>query len=229
MADGDAFEPPFGLEFTRKLGDQPRLASTRLANEAHELRPATLHALKGGEQLIELIAASNHCGQQPVCSEPACGAGFLQPSHQTVHNHRLRLAAQRQLPRTTIEGEAMLGERVSGIGNQHAARGCGQQPGRGVHGIAGDSVSGGSRLAEIARHHWPRVDADMELDGLAELVSPVCAELDSASLHVECRSKRTLRVILVRHRRAEHRQDSITNELLHKPVVSCDGLGQCRK
>ena len=117
MADGDAFEPPFGLEPARELGDQPRLASTRLAHEAHELRPATLHALKGGEQLSELIAASNHGRQQPVRSEPACGAGFPQPSHQTVDNHRLRLAAQRQLPRITVEGEAMLSERVSGIGN----------------------------------------------------------------------------------------------------------------
>src|SRR5215510_1368250 len=113
----------------------------------------------------------------------------------------------------------MLGERVGGIGDQHAARGGGQQSGSGVDGVASDSIGGGGRIAEIARHNRPRVDADMELDSLAKLAGPVCTKVNGTGLDVESGTKGTLWVILVGDWRTEHRHCGITHELLHKPII----------
>ena len=115
----------------------------------------------------------------------------------------------------------MLGERKCGIGDQYAAQGSGQQSGRGVDGVAGNRVGGSCGVAEIARHDRPRVDADMQRDGLAELARPVGAQLNRAGLHVEGGTKRAFGVVLVRYGRTEHRQYGITHELFR--------LRQCRK
>ena len=124
-------EPAVGLEPPQELGDQPRLARARLADQAHDLRAAPLHPLERGEELVELVGAPDHRRCEPVRRKPARRPRFGERAEQAMDHDRLGLAAQGQFA-GRLEGEAMLGEGVGGVGHQDRPRGRGRQEAGGV-------------------------------------------------------------------------------------------------
>ena len=110
-----------GLEAAEELGDQSRLARARLADDADDLGSATLHALVSGEELVELVRATDHLCRQPVPGKPSRRSRLGEHADQTVHRHLLRLAAQGQFA-GGLEGEAVPSERVGRVGHQDASR-----------------------------------------------------------------------------------------------------------
>jgi hypothetical protein len=66
----------------------------------------------------------------------------------------------------------------------------------------------------------------MQGHGLAEPPLPLPAERRGAREHVQRRAHRPLRIVLVSHRRAEHRHDGVAHELLDEAVIARDRLGQ---
>ncbi len=155
--------------------------------------------------------------------QPARRARRLERPGQPVHRHCARLAAQRQLAqRLVAEGVARQppGKRA----DQHLARRRhGLKPLRDVDRIAGDRIALGAAGAEAARHHGTGVDADMQRQrlagrGMAELGSPVD--------HLQRRRQRPLRVVLMRHRGAEQRQQGIADKLVDIAAMRLDALRQ---
>ena len=83
------------------------LPVARLADQAHDLSPAALHALERGQQLIELVGASDDRRREPERRQPAGRSRLGERAEQAMDDDRLGLAAQRQLA-GRLEGEAML-------------------------------------------------------------------------------------------------------------------------
>ena len=224
-ADGRAGEPAVGLEPLQELGDQPRLAGARLADQAHDLGAAPLHPLERREQLVELVGAPDQRGREPVGREPARRSRLGERAEQAMDHDRLRLAAQRQLARR-LEREAMPGERVGGVGDQDGSRRGRQEPGRRIHRVARHRVGGSRRMAEAAGHDRAGVDADVKRHRLAEPCRPLIAEPRAAAEHVERGVERPLRIVLMGDRCAEHRHHGIAHELFDEAVVARDRLGE---
>ncbi|MEP6874849.1 MAG: hypothetical protein ABI887_10835 [Burkholderiales bacterium] len=57
---------------------------------------------------------------------------------------------------------------------------------------------------------------------MTESIVPTFAEHHHARMHLECRAQGALRVVLVRHRRAEDRHHRITDELFDECVEAFD-------
>ena len=66
----------------------------------------------------------------------------------------------------------------------------------------------------------------MQRERSAELVAPTLAELGHARVHLERRVQGALRVVLVRHRRAEDRDDSVADVLLRVSIETVDDAAQ---
>jgi hypothetical protein len=75
-----------------------------------------------------------------------------------------------------------------------------------------DRVTRREPLAGGADHDLAAVDADVPLDPERRQRGP----------HLQARPHRPQRVVLVHHRRAEHRHDGVADELLDDPAVALD-------
>ena len=215
-----------GAETREELRDQARLARARLAHHAHHLRAALPHRRERGHELRELGIAAHQRRRQPQRGQPPGRSRLRQRAQHAMHHDGLGLALGRYRARG-LEGKGVLGEPIRGLGHQD---GPGlrrrQQPRGRVHGIARHRVGRLRAPAEATRHHRPRVKADVERHRLAEPPLPLPAERRGALQHVQRRPHRPLRVVLVGHRRAEHRHDRVAHELLHEAVIARDRLGQ---
>ncbi len=80
------------------------------------------------------------------------------------------------------------------------------EPGGDVDGVAGD------QRVDLPGHHLARVDADPRGE----------AERRHRSAHLPGGPHRPQRIVLVRHRHAEHRHHRVTHELLHRAAVALE-------
>ena len=128
--------------------------------------------------------------------------------------HRLGLALQLE------RAELLVAHRSAGgahgpLAHRHApGAGGALEPGRHVHGVAGDRVA----LADGARHHLAGVDAHPQLEVHARRQALV--DLGHRRLHPERRAHGALLVVLVRHRRAEERHHVVPDVLVHVAAVA---------
>ena len=210
---------------------QPRLADPRLADHAHDLPVPGLCLRARFAQLLKLAGTADKARQ------PAAGR-YLQPRAQRAetehfeHGDRLGQPLDRRRAER-LEREIALGQLVRVFAHDdraghrdafHARRDVDRVPHRVVVGV---QVLGADR----AHHHFAGVDADADLqcDPLCQTHAVgVAAHL---VLHAQRRIQRPLRMVFVRDRRAEQRQDAVAHRLGHIAFVVMHGLHhqrQCR-
>src|SRR5262249_54098305 len=94
-----------------------------LADEAHDLGPPPLHAVEGGEQLIELVRPSHEGRREPEPRETTSRSRLGQRTEETMNDKRLGLAAKHYLARR-LEREAGVGQDAGRLGHQNASGAC---------------------------------------------------------------------------------------------------------
>ncbi len=194
-----------------ELADEARLAHARLTDQSGEPRaPVRLRARDQILEPLELALATHELGCQavPAARPPRRGSP---PEYLPAHDparfplglDRPRLA---ELERVAEEGRGALpDERVAGLRRLFEARGD-------VHRVARRERA---PLAGAADHDLAGVDADPESEPAAE-------ELHQPLLHPERDLRCPLGVVLLGCGRAEHGDDRVADELLHRPAAQRD-------
>ena len=140
---------------------------------------------------------------RPTNCAPCRRSGVSSTLQEPVRGNRFGLAFElERLDRLDLGGVA--DERTSWLSEQHLARpGRLLEPRRNVHRIARQPVLGARY--DLARHY-----AD----------PPFQPELRQRVPHLDCRTQRTERVVLVHHRHAENGHHRVADELLHAAAVA---------
>jgi hypothetical protein len=108
--------------------------------------------------------------------------------------------------------------------HRHSAhRGRPLQPGRRVHHITGDDPFPLLRASGECHHRLTGVDPDPHLQRPHRVVG---VQFLDRLQNSQPGPYRALRIVLVRHRRTEHRHDSVADELLDGPLEALDLLPQ---
>jgi len=102
-------------------------------------------------------------------------------------------------------------------------------PRRDVHGVTHGRVLAGRVRADDAHDDRPGVDADPDLEIDRLLRVQLQAELINGTRHVEAATHRTKRIVLVRHGRAEEREQAVAHEPRDGTVVSRHGRVHSRE
>ena len=214
------------IEPRQELRNKPRLAGACFAGQAHDLSLAALHAVEGREQLVEFLGAPDHGAGKPVGRKAARRLGLGECAEQSVDDHRLGFAAQRQFA-GGLEGEAMPGQGMGGSRHQDRTRCCRPEKSGGrVHSVAAHIVGRAGGGAEAAGHDGPGVHGDVQGHRLADAPGPLLAQSRGAGQHVERRVESPLGIVLMGDRRAEEGKDGVAEELHHKAAVTCDRLSE---
>ena len=158
--------------------------------------------------------------------EAAPGRQPVIDTAQQIDRHGLGPALQLQRS-ARLELELALRELKGGATHQRLPRlRRGLQARRRVHGVAGDRIGGARRCAEIAGNDSTGIDADVERQRLAETAVPTLAEHRHPFMHLDRGVQGPLRVVLVRHRRAEHRHHRVADEFLEEGIEPLDHRAQ---
>ena len=207
--------------------DQSRLADARLGNEAQDLRTAFGDAQRGREHVGELGVAADQRRFEPMGGQAAhVVTAKLVDADQPMDLQRFGLPLQGERA-GRLERELALRQLVGGLAHQRLRRARRRlQAGRRVHGIAGHGVDRVRRRTEVAGDDPAGVDADVQRERAAELIAPALVEHGRARVHLECRTQRALRIVLVRDRRAEDGDDGIADELFRVGVEAVDHRAQ---
>jgi hypothetical protein len=200
-----------------QLEDQPALADPRVPYQGHELRILLgLGPCQGIPQQRQLPLAGHQRAPRrlrDVYPQASAGTG------RAPDGQRLRLALDAdRVERLVVE--QLPGRPPGRLSDDHPAdRGDALQPGRGVGHVPGEEVltplrvgvEGDDRLASVDGH------PDGQVQPRAGLVQPVDG-LDD----VKRRPHGPLGVVLVGCRDAEHADNRIPNELLHRAAETLD-------
>ena len=216
-ADGRAGEPALVLEPPQELGDQPRLARARLAHEAHDLRPATLHRARRRRG----AARAPRCARPSATASPCAASPRADRGSASAPSRRWTtigsgLAAQRQFA-GRLEGEAMPGERMGGLRTPGSFPAAAAQQARGrVHGVARHVVGRARRVAEAAGHDRAGVNARCAGSPAgraapptarsAQRCGPACRARRRAPARDRPRARPARRTTPARHRRGTSRR-----------------------
>ncbi len=130
-----------------------------------------------------------------------------------------------------LENEVAFAKSATGFADRDRTdRGGGLHPRRQVDGMPDRRVLDltGAGL-DRADHDFAGVDADAALDRGAALGEHLCRIPFEFLLHPQRCIERPLRMVLMRHRRAEQREDAITRGLHDVTVVAVDGIHHQRQ
>jgi hypothetical protein len=185
----------------RKLGREPRLAETGVADDGDELATLLLErAPPGLPQRVELRRPADEAALVPALR--------LMHGRESIGGNGLCLALERQRLHR-LDNHRFADDLEGRLADQDLTRlgrllqACGDV----------DGVAGGEALLRSG-DHLARVDADPGFD----------AELGQRRSHLERRSADPERVVLVHLRDAEDGHHRVADELLHRAAVALDDL-----
>ena len=204
------------LDGLKQLVDEAALADPRLADERHQLDLAgALRPLERVEQRVELAAPADERRSHAARDVDADARPCL---HRLPGLDGLRLAFRLHgLGLAVVDRVARRAPRR--LADEDAVDRCVRlEPGGGV-----DDVPGHHALALLGPRakrdeRLPGVDADAELE-LGLLVEDPVADRERGA-------DGALRVVLVRHRRAEHGHHGVADELLHRAAEALELVPQ---
>jgi len=185
-----------------KLLDQARLAEPRLANDLHQLAVALTRPLPAPHQHCDFLVAAD---QRREIARPRAASAAARP-HQPEQSHRLGHAFE-------FMAAALLGdEQASDLAlhprrdHDRARLGERLHPRRDVGGVAED-------LARRIHYHRTSFDADAGGERRLARAGVLAVQLGQRALDRQRRTRRTLSVVLLRHRISEQRHQPVA-ELL---------------
>ena len=198
-----------------ELGDQAGLADARLAQDGGKAGGPGRDDLV--EYLLEAVevlgSARERRPRRPRDRPEACDL------EQAIRGHRLGLPLRlERLDR--LDAHRVAHEAEGRLAEQHVARARGLlEPCSDV-----DRVAGHERLAAraVARDDLAGVDADPQGDACPEALLEILVQGAEARLHLQCGAARAQRIVLVRLRDAEDREDGVADELLHRAAVTLE-------
>ncbi len=202
-------------ETALQLAQDAGLAQSGLADQGDEVRHALgLHAIEARLQLRQLLLAAHQLGL------PRRG----DPAHGDIGGHATGLPGGHGLG-LALEGEweqALVVHRTAGgphraLADRHAVgTRRALQAGRHVHGVADHGVG----LAHGPGEHLTRVHAHPQVE--VHPFGKVLVDLVHGLLHGQAGPDRALRIVLVRHRRAEDGHHVVADVLVHGAAVALD-------
>jgi len=198
------------------LGDQPRLADSRLREERHEPRPALAHdQLELGRDRRELLVAALERRERSELLLSPCRR------EQAIGGHALGLPLQ--LERLDgLDGDRVTHEAIRQSSEQRLVVAGGLfEPRRDVDGVAGDEPLPGRR---VACDDLAGVDADPVRQRDAVTSFELAVQLDERRLHRRSRPNGAQRIVLANPRQAEDRHHRVADELLDRAAVRRDGV-----
>ena len=209
------------LHVSEQLSAEAALANPRLAHDCHQLARSLLGGtLERPDQQCPLqLAADQRRRARPDHLQPKS-----RPRPQrSPQRERLRLALHRD-GLQSLPLENPLGRPKRLRRHRHSAHGGRPlQPRRRVHHIAGDDPLALLRPCAQRDDCLARVDPDPHLQRPRQVVG---VQFLDRLQNPQPGAHRTLRVVLVRHRRTEHRHYRIADELLDRPPEALDRLTQ---
>ncbi len=204
-----------GRQRAAELGDEARLAHTRLADDRHDLSPA-------GLGLAQDRAESRELGH-PADERRRVGLDrHVQHADDAVRDDRLALPLERDRL-ALLELEPVHREPSRRLAHQDLAQGRRRLEAlRGVHRVTDDRVRALHVVGEQPGDHLAGVHADAQRQADAVLAIEVVVEAHDRGLHRERGMDRALGVVLVRDRRAEDGHDGVPDVLVDRALVSLD-------
>ena len=210
-----------------ELHQQARLAHARLADHGQALQAWLLRRAqlrKGLLQLFKLGLAPDHARLQALHAALGHAAGRkLNPLHQVAVD-RLVVALDQQR-RLLQQAEATSHLPIGVLADAHRPRGRGLlHPRRHVDGHAADAVVAVDATAE---QHLPGVDAHPQAEvGVAMSRQHVLRHRATGLQNGQPRQHGALGIVLVRHWRAKHRQQTVAGVLQDPALVLLDDRGE---
>ena len=197
-------------DVTAQLLDQPALADAGVPEDDEEPALAGERAVGGRRGAFELELAADHRGRS------RCGRRIAPLADHLERRDRLGLALQLE-PLLLPPREPVAGRPARHVADEDASgRRVRLQAGGGVQRVAGRAVLDPPSAADRPEHHQPGLDADPDLERWASVIGP----LDDA----ERGADRALGIVLVRHRRAEQREDPVAGEVLDRAAERLDRI-----
>ena len=175
----------------------------------------------------DATTSSNTCSRRSRCSARPVNGVAGRPGdrpeardlEQAIRGHRLGLPLRlERLDR--LDAHCVAHEAEGRLAEQHVAGAGGLlEPRSDV-----DRVAGHERLAAraVARDDLAGVDADPQGDARPEALLEILVQGTEARLHLQCGAARAQRIVLVRLRDAEDREDGVADELLHRAAVTLE-------
>ena len=199
------------------LGDQPALADAALADERQDHRPLTLDGLLQralGDGQLGLPTDHRHLEAVAPADARGRGSGDGQPGG----DRPLPAAGDQIAGRLVVD--RVRGERVSDLADDHPARWRHRlQPRRGVDHVAHGRVLGAGQRAD---EHLAGVDPDAHADVDVAVGRRAGHRAVQRVLHPQAGAHGALRIVLVRHRRAEQGEDPVAEQLVDPAAVLGD-------
>ncbi len=210
------------VDVGEELGAQAALAHPGLAHDRDELAGALLaRALEGPDQERLLQRAPDQRGRVRAGRRPT--PKRARACERTPERERLGLALDRRPARAPRSRTRARSAGRSARRRRPAHRGGALQARGGVDHVAGNDPLARLRAGAERDHRLARVDPDPDLQREARVVLvQLLDRLEDAQRGPD----RTLGVVLVRNRSAEHGHDRVADELLDRAAVALDLLSQ---
>jgi hypothetical protein len=209
------------------LVEQTTLSESRLADETHDPTAAFLDALHRLAQYGHFaIAPDERRADTLDAAEPArlgLGAEHAVRADGRALALHLDPAEVLEIENRRYQSLRILGDlNRAGVGSLFHARGE-------VHGVAHGRVFHDALRTDVSRHHGTRVDADANREVEAVLLFDLRRERLDLVQDLECSKNGPLRIVLVRDRSAEERQNGVAHEAGDGALVALDGAREDRE